>query len=91
MAKYAEEIVRKLSGGQIPADIFPHINNAFTAIEATKDLKLFDIKQIKTPHETSRKYYRLRLGKYRAIFHADKNNIQVIALDKREEAYGKWQ
>jgi mRNA-degrading endonuclease RelE of RelBE toxin-antitoxin system len=30
-------------------------------------------------------------GKYRAIFYVDNNGIMIIALDKREDIYKKWQ
>jgi len=91
MVNYTEEIVKKTSKGLIPKEIFLHINNAFMAIDTTKDLSLFDIKQLKLSKETSRMYYRLRKGKYRAIFYFENNDIFVIALDKREEVYRKWQ
>jgi mRNA interferase RelE/StbE len=91
MVKYAEDIVKRISKGLIPQDIFLHINNTFTAIDVTKDLNLFDIKQLKMSKETSRIYYRLRKGKYRAIFYVEDNSILVIALDKREDIYRKWQ
>jgi mRNA interferase RelE/StbE len=91
MISYAEEIVKKISKELIPKEIFLHINNALIAIDATKDLNLFDIKQMKLSKETSRMYYRLRKGKYRAIFYFENNDIFVIALDKREEVYRKWQ
>ena len=91
MIKYAEDIVRKAAKGLIPPSVFLHINNAFTAIDITKDLNLFDIKQLKMSKKSSRIYYRLRKGKYRAIFYVDNNDIMVIALDKREDIYKKWQ
>ena len=91
MVRYAEEIEKKVSKGLIPQDVFLHINNAFTAIDATNDLTLFDIKQLKMSEESRRVYYRLRKGKYRAIFYAENDNIMVIALDKREDIYRKWQ
>ena len=61
------------------------------ALDLTKDLRLFDIKQLKTSKETERTYYRIRKGKYRAIFYLDGDTIMVIALDKREDVYKKWQ
>jgi len=91
MIKYEEDIVKRVSKGLIPHDIFLHINNAFTAIDSTKDLNLFDIKQLKLSKETSRIYYRLRKGKYRAIFYIEDNDILIVAFDKREEVYRKWQ
>jgi mRNA-degrading endonuclease RelE of RelBE toxin-antitoxin system len=56
-----------------------------------KEIKIFDVKQLKMAKETSRIYYRLRKGKYRAIFYVENNDILVIALDKREDIYRKWQ
>ena len=74
-----------------PYSIFLHMNNVFTAIDITKDLNLFDIKQLKMSKDTDRIYYRLRKGKYRAIFYVKNDDIFVIALDKREDIYRKWQ
>jgi mRNA interferase RelE/StbE len=91
MVQYAGEIVKRISKGLIPQDVFLHINNAFTAIDTTRDLNLFDIKQLKMSKETSRIYYRLRKGKWRAIFFLENNDIFVVALDKREDIYKKWQ
>jgi len=47
MIKYAEDIAKRISKGLIPQDIFLHINNVFIAIDTTKDLNLFDIKQLR--------------------------------------------
>ena len=91
MIRYADDIVKRISKGLIPQDIFLHINNAFTAIDITKDLSLFDTKQLKMSKEKGRIYYRLRKGKYRAIFFIENNDILVVALDKREDIYRKWQ
>ena len=91
MIKYADDILKRISKGLISHDIFLHINNAFTAIDITKDLNLFDIKQLKMSKEINRIYYRLRKGKYRAIFYVENSDIMVIALDKREDIYRKWQ
>ena len=88
MNKYENKIRKTLKKGKIPKDIFIHIHNAFIAIDKTKDLTLFDIKQLK--ETTKRNYFRLRKGKYRAIFYIERHNIFVIALDKREEVYKKW-
>ena len=91
MIQYAGDIVKKISKGLVPKEIFLHINNVFMAIDTTKDLNLFDIKQLKISNETNRTYFRLRKRKYRAIFYFEDNDIFVIALDKREEVYRKWQ
>jgi mRNA interferase RelE/StbE len=91
MIRYVEDILKKIEKNQIPKEIFLHINNAFSSIDLTKDLKLFDIKQLKISKDSDRIYYRLRKGKYRAIFYMENDDIYVIALDKREDIYKKWQ
>ena len=91
MIRYVEDIAKRISKGLIPQDVFLHINNAFKAIDMTKDLNLFDVKQLKISKEASRIYYRLRKGKYRAIFYVENKDILVVALDKREDIYRKWQ
>ena len=47
MIKYLDEILKKLKKGLLPKEIFIHLNNAFIALDLTKDLDLFDIKQLK--------------------------------------------
>jgi mRNA interferase RelE/StbE len=89
MIRYIEDIVKRIKKGIIPREVFLHINNAFTSIDITKDLNLFDIKAMK--ESENRKYYRLRKGKYRAIFYIEGEDIYVVALDKREDVYKKWQ
>jgi mRNA interferase RelE/StbE len=89
MIRYVEDIVKHIKKGLIPKEVFLHINNAFTSIDITKDLNLFDIKAMKESED--RKYYRLRKGKYRAIFYIEGEDIYVVALDKREDVYKKWQ
>jgi mRNA interferase RelE/StbE len=88
MICYEKKILKSLQKGKIPKEIFIHINNAFISLEKTLDFSLFDIKQLKT--ESSRKYFRLRKGKFRAIYYLDRESTFVIALDKREEVYKKW-
>jgi len=90
MVRYLEEVLKRLKKGQIPENVFLHFNNAFSSIDLTKDLSLFDIKQLKQSEEKMRAYYRLRKGKYRAIFYVENEDIYVIAIDKREEVYKKW-
>ena len=51
-------------------------------------MKLFDIKKLKGLNE--REYYRLRKGKYRAIFYIENNDYYIIKILKREEVYKRW-
>ncbi|AEJ18589.1 type II toxin-antitoxin system RelE family toxin [Gracilinema caldarium] len=91
MVRYLEEVLKRIKKGQIPKEIFVHFNNAFMSLDLTKDLSLFDIKQLKIAEEKNRVYHRLRKGKYRAIFYIQEEDIFVITIDKREEIYKKWQ
>jgi len=88
MIKYEAKIKKMINKGKIPIEVFKHIHNAFIALEKTQDLQLFDIKRLKS--NLNREYYRLRKGNYRAIFYIEKEDVFVIALDKRDEVYKKW-
>lgn len=85
MVNYEKDVIKKLKKGTLPKEIFIHFDNAFRSIDLTKDLTLFDIKQLKDSGE--RKTYRLRKGKYRALFYIHKNSIYVFKIDKREDVY----
>jgi len=89
MVNYEDKIIKLLKKGKPPKEVFIHINNAFVALDKTGDLSLFDIKKLKSSPD--RTYYRLRKGKYRAIFYIKDENYFIIALDKREEVYKKWE
>ena len=89
MVYYEEDVEKDLSKGKIPQDVFVHMNNAFISIDSTKDLTLFDIKKLISKEKTS--YYRLRKGKYRAIFYLEDDNLYVIKISKREDVYKKWE
>jgi mRNA interferase RelE/StbE len=91
MVYYADSIMKKAKRGIPPKQIFIHFNNAFQSLDLTKDLTLFDIKKLKTSETKDRKYYRLRKGKYRAIFYIENNNVYVITIDKREDVYKQWE
>ena len=89
MIYYEDKIKKALKKGKPPKEIFIHINNAFIALEKTGDFSLFDIKKLKG--SSNKVYYRLRKGKYRAIFYLENNDYFIIALDKREDVYKKWE
>jgi len=87
---YYENRVKKLyKKGKIPKNILQRFHNAFLSIELTKDLNLFDVKKMKGDYK--RDYYRLRKGKYRAIFYFENQDIYVIYMGRREEVYDQWE
>lgn len=89
MVLYEESVKKAVAKGLVPKTVFQRMSNAFIAIDATKDLGLFDVKKLKSSSE--RIYYRLRKGKYRAIFYVEQGNYLVISIAKREEVYDKWE
>jgi mRNA interferase RelE/StbE len=89
MIYYEDEVLRALKKGILPKEVFQLFNNAFIAIDTTKDMNLFDIKRLKST--ANRNYYRLRKGKYRAIFYTENNNYYVVLIAKREEVYKLWE
>lgn len=89
MVVYEANVKKALDKGSLPKDIFLRFNNVFIALDTTNDLSLFDIKKLKSSEK--RTYYRVRKGKYRAIFYVADNSYFVISIAKREEVYDKWE
>ncbi|MBI5848792.1 MAG: hypothetical protein HZB31_12770 [Nitrospirae bacterium] len=89
MVVYEENVKKAVAKGYLPKDVFLRFNNVFIALDTTHDLSLFDIKKIKSSEK--RTYYRVRKGKYRAIFYIEDNSYFVISIAKREEVYDKWE
>ena len=89
MIFYEKAVQKSIHKWEIPSEIVKNFHNAFLSLDLTKDLNLFDIKKLKGNFD--RIYYRLRKGKYRAIFYIDKDDFYIIYIGKREEVYSKWE
>jgi len=89
MIYYEKAVLKSYKKGEIPKRIMELFHNAFLSIDVTKDMDLFDIKQIKGSYD--RVYYRLRKSKYRALFYFSGEDIYIIYIGKRDEVYKKWQ
>jgi mRNA interferase RelE/StbE len=89
MVYYENEVKKAVKKGILPKEVFKRFNNIFIALDTTGDLGLFDIKKLKSSEK--RTYYRLRKGKYRAIFYIENKNYYVINIAKREEVYKRWE
>jgi mRNA interferase RelE/StbE len=48
----------------------------------------FDIKKLVSDSPVD--YYRLRKGRYRAIFWMENEDLYVLAIARRSEVYKKW-
>lgn len=89
MIYYESAIQKSIAKGDIPKQTIKHFHHAFQSLDLTKDLNLFDIKRLKGSFK--RDYYRLRKGKYRAIFYMEKNDFYVVYIGKRDEVYNSWE
>ena len=89
MIFYESKVKKFVVKGVIPKNVLKRFHNAFLSLDLTKDLGLFDIKKMKG--DFKRDYYRLRKGKYRAIFYLEDKNIYVVFVGKREEVYNLWE
>ncbi len=89
MVVYEEDIKKADIKGSVPRDVFLRFKNVFISLDTTHDLSLFDIKKLKSSEK--RTYYRVRKGKYRAIFYIEESNYFVISIAKREEVYDRWE
>ncbi len=85
MVYYDRDIKKEIAKGALPQNIVRLFNDAFQALNVSKNLNLFDIKKLVS--NSSKEYYRLRKGKYRAIFTIENNDFFVHAISKRSEVY----
>ncbi len=88
MVVYDKSILKAIRKNKIPTRIIDHFNNSFIALDTVKDYTLFDIKVVEGKIDG---YYRLRKGKYRAIFTTQDDDIYVAIIGKRDEVYKLWE
>jgi len=89
MVHYENRIKKLINKNELPKEIVKKFHNAFLSIELTEDLHLFDVKRLKGDYK--RDYFRLRKGKYRAIFYMDNKDLFVVYIGKREDVYRLWE
>ncbi|MCA1755611.1 MAG: hypothetical protein LC641_13140 [Spirochaeta sp.] len=86
---YYESAVRKaLTKGKVPRSVARTIHNALISLDATRDFALFDLKEMRGDYQ--RTYFRLRKGKYRAVFYVE-DDLFVVHVGKRDEVYRLWE
>lgn len=86
---YEKAVQQAFQKGDIPKQTIKLFHNAFLSLDLTKDHNLFDIKKLKGNYK--RDYYRLRKGKFRAIFYIENDDFYIVYIGKREEVYDLWQ
>lgn len=82
---YGKRIARHVRKRKLPADIWADFRDAFRSLADTKNFRLFDIKKL--TDKGQHRYFRLRLGRYRALFWIDKDTIYVEDIGPRGEIY----
>jgi mRNA interferase RelE/StbE len=88
MIYYERSVQKAIGKGDIPKQVVTLFHNAFLSLDLTKDLNLFDIRIMKGSYR--REYYRIRKGKFRAIFYIENNDFFIVYIGKREEVYDLW-
>ncbi|MDH4129444.1 MAG: hypothetical protein OEV44_11845 [Spirochaetota bacterium] len=88
MVKYENRVIKSVRKNELAKDRFIVFDEIFKIIDETKKFDLFDVKLLKS--SGTRNYYRLRKGKYRAIFYIE-DDIIVVLIAKREEIYKLWE
>ncbi len=83
--KHIAKIILK-SG--MPRKELDSIRDALKIIDKTKDITLFNITEMKGNY--SEVYYRIRKGKYRAIFYFKEGDTVLDFIGKREDVYKLW-
>jgi mRNA interferase RelE/StbE len=89
MVCYESCVTKYVKTEKLPKRVFTSFDKAFKIIDEKKDLSLFDIRPY--IYKGKHRYYRLRKGKYRAIFFFENDNTVVVIIGKREEVYKLWQ
>lgn len=88
MVYYDKEIPKAIKKGALPRNVAALFKSAFEVLDSTRDLNLFDIKQL--PSNTETVFYRLRKGKYRAVFIIKDDEFYVLDSARRDEVYKRW-
>ncbi len=89
MIFYEKSVQKAVIKGTLPRKTVELFHHAFQAIDLTHDMNLFDVKKLKGSYR--RDYYRLRKGKYRAIFYIENDDYYVVYIGKRDEVYESWE
>jgi mRNA interferase RelE/StbE len=89
MVRYESAVRKSIEKRAIPLPVMRTMHTALKVLDQTRDLQLFDVKELRGSFR--RTYYRLRKGKYRAIFFFDDPGIMVVHVGKREEVYRLWE
>lgn len=84
---YGKQVKKRVEKKKLPRDTWYDFRDAFNSLASTRNFRLFDIKKLvkKGPYV----YFRLRLGKYRALFHIERETIFVENIAHRSEVYRK--
>ncbi len=87
--RYSAGVAKKVRKHQLSREIWEDFRDAFGALAASRNMRLFDIKKMvaKEPYV----YFRLRIRNYRALFHMDDACIYVEDISPRGEIYKRWQ
>lgn len=85
---YRKLVRKRIEKRKLPQQLWHDFRDAFSSLAMTMNFRLFDIKKLTTKGSIA--YYRLRIGKYRALFRFDALAIYVEDIAPRAEVYRAW-
>ena len=85
---YGKPVRKRVEKRKLPRQIWADFRDAFLSLAVTMNFRLFDIKKLTVKGPLA--YYRLRIGKCRALFHFDQTAIYVEDIAPRPEVYRTW-
>lgn len=85
---YDSDIKKAIKKGSLPKDVVMLFKTTFDVLNSTGNLNLFDIKLLVSNSEQT--FYRLRKGKYRAVFIIVDEDYYVLDIATRDEVYKRW-
>jgi mRNA interferase RelE/StbE len=88
MVRYESSVLKQIEKRSIPTQVLRTMHTALNVLDQTRDLGLFDVKEMRGSFK--RTYYRLRKGKFRAIFFLTMQGLRLYTWEngRRSTGYG---
>ncbi len=84
---YSKNVIKAVQKRKLSMETWENFRDAFASMARTGNLRMFDVKKMLVKNEHH--YYRLRIGKYRALFRMTQDSIVVEEIGSRGGVY-RW-
>ena len=82
---YSKRIIKAVNSRRLPKEVWTDFRDALESLARTRNFRLFDIKRLIS--HSDRVFYRMRIRRYRALFHMDDKHIYVEDIGPRGSIY----